>query len=517
MRLNILFGGPAGSGPNILTNILGKALVGQGNYVFYSRDYQSLIRGGHNFNVLTFSDKPVYSNDSKIDILVCLDENTEKLHENKLNKKGVILKGHKENMYYAGGIFKLLGLDFLLLEKQLFEISDRFEENIKYAKQGYKEETRNVCKVLKLRQNKFFLNGNQGISDGAIKSGLDVYLAYPMTPATSVLMELAEKQIENNFFVFELENEIAVINAAVGSAITGAKTMIGTSGGGFDLMTEGLSLTGIAEVPLVIFLSQRPGPGTGVATYTGQGDLNIARHSGHGEFPRVVLAPGDPKEAEELTNQAFYFSQKYKIPSIIISDKHLGESFYTINKKSKLISVLKSTLFGRYNSYETDSEGSATEDPEIIEKNIEKRLKKGFEIKKEAEKFEQYEIYGDENSKNVVVSWGSTKGAIIDAIKDLDTHGGHTQRGTSENPKEGQDLQAGCKFIQIKYIEPFPEKIKKELENKNLILVENNSTGQLGSLITEKTGIFIENKILRYDGRPFLADELKKEIEGRLK
>src|SRR3989338_10505412 len=127
-----------------------------------------------------------------------------------------------------------------------------------------------------------------------------------MTPSTPVLIELAQKQYENNFLVLELENEIAVINAAIGSAMTGAKSMIGTSGGGFDLMTEALSLTGIAEIPLVIYLAQRPGPATGVPTYTSQGDLNMARHAGHGEFTRMLLAPGDPIECQELTSQSFY-------------------------------------------------------------------------------------------------------------------------------------------------------------------------------------------------------------------
>ena len=494
MRLNILFGGEAGQGPNILTQILGKALVNLGYYVFYSRDYQSLIRGGHNFNVLTFSNESVYSNDSQIDILVALDENTKRIHKKDLGEKGIILSGEHGNMYFAGELFKVLGLDFEVLEKELKELEKRFDENMKEAKEGYENAKEGIELAKSLENESFFINGNQGISEGAIKSELDIYYAYPMTPATPVLGELAEKQIEDNILVLELENEIAVINAGIGSAVTGAKVMIGTSGGGFDLMTEGLSLTGIAEVPLVVFLSQRPGPGTGVATYTSQGDLNIARHAGHGEFPRVILAGGDPKECEELISQAFYFSQKFKIPAIIMSDKHLGESFYTITGKPVITNSEKSTLLTRYNSYEKDKEGSATEDAEIIKKNIEKRLKKGLEIEKESENFEQYKIYGNKNSKNVVVGWGSTKGGILDAVKDLDV-----------------------KFIQILYIEPFSKQIKKELENKNLILVENNSTGQLGSLIAEKTGIFIENKILRYDGRPFLCDELRKEIEGRLK
>jgi len=496
MRMSILFGGEAGQGPNILTHILGEALVKQGYYVFYSRDYQSLIRGGHNFNVLTFSDKPVYSNDSEIDVLVALDENTKTIHKKNLKKGGISLDGKHENMYYAGRLFKVLGLDFKILEKELRELKKRYDENIKESKEGYEDAEAHLELVKPKKNNSYFMNGTLGISQGAIKSGLDVYYAYPMTPATPLLGELAEKQIKNNLLVLELENEIAVINAAVGSSITGAKSMVGTSGGGFDLMTEALSLTGMAEVPLVIYLAQRPGPATGVATYTSQGDLNIARHAGHGEFPRMVLAPGDPSEAEELTNHAFYFSQKYKIPAIVISDKHLGESFYTLDKKTKIISVKKSTSFGRYNSYEKDSIGSATSNAEIIKKNVEARLKKGLEIEKEADKFEQYKIYGDNNSKNVIVGWGSTKGAILDSIKDLD-----------------------CMYLQLLYIEPFPMQVEKELKRKNIILVENNSTAQLGSLIAENTGIFIDdkNKILRYDTRPFLCDELKKEIGRRLR
>ncbi len=496
MRWSILFGGKAGEGPNVLAHIVAEALVEEGYYVFYSRDYESLIRGGHNFNLLTFSDEKIYSNDSKADILVCLDDATEEIHKNQLKKDSFILKGKKGNMYFAGRIFKLLCLDFKILEKRLKKLEKRFEENMKDAKDGYDEEQKNLCRIIYKKNNLYFTNGSLSFSDGAIKSGLDIYYAYPMTPATPVLTALAQKQIENNFLVLELENEIAVINAAIGSAITGAKSMVGTSGGGFDLMTEALSLTGIAEVPLVIYLAQRPGPGTGVATYTGQGDLNIARHAGHGEFQRVVLAPGNPKECEELASHAFYFSQKFKIPVIVISDKHLAESLYTLTEKSKLIKSAKSTKLERYNSYEKDETGAATENPEIIKRNVERRIKKAAEIEKEAEKFEMYKTYGKKNSNNVIISWGSTNGAILDSTKDLNV-----------------------KFIQILYIEPFSKSIKKELDGKNIILIENNATGLLANLIAEKTGIFIEdkNKILRYDGRPFLADELKKEIEKRLK
>ena len=268
MRVNILFGGKAGQGANALTEIMGKALVKQGYYVFYSRDYQSLIRGGHNFNVLTFSEVPVHSNDKAIDILVQLDENTDKIHKKDLKKNGISLTGHSENMYYAGELFKILGLDFRILETELKALGKRFEENVQEATKGW-EDAKTQMQIIMVEGKKTrFLDGSQAVANGAIKSGLDVYYAYPMTPATTVLSELAGKQIENNFLTLELENEISVINAAIGSAITGARAMVGTSGGGFDLMTESLSLAGMIDVPLVIYLSQRPGPATGVATYT---------------------------------------------------------------------------------------------------------------------------------------------------------------------------------------------------------------------------------------------------------
>ena len=492
MRQNILVGGPAGTGPNFLTNLVGEMLVKKGFYVFYSRDYQSLIRGGHNFNVLTYSDKPVYSNDKEVDVIVALDKNTLELHQKNLKKQGIILEGNYSNVYFAGLLLKHIGFEFKEIEKKLKEF-ERFEENLKEVKKGYDYSKKDLKLLKDNKKNLSFSNGNQAISQGAIKSGLDIYYAYPMTPATPVLGELAEKQKAGNFKVIELENEIGVINAAVGSAITGAKSMVGTSGGGFDLMTETISMSGIAEVPLVIYLSQRPGPGTGVATYTGQGDLNIARHAGHGEFNRVVLAPGDPVESQELTNQCFYFSQKYKIPTILIGDKHLAESFYSSEEKPKIIATPSLTKLKRYNSYEEDSEGSATENADLIKANIEKRLGTGKQIKKEAQKFSQYNLFGKKNSKNLLISWGSTKGTIMDAIENLD-----------------------CGFLQIKYIEPFPN-IENILKNKNIILIENNSTGLLGNLISEKTGIQIQdkNKILRYDGRPFLCDELNAEIKRR--
>jgi len=504
MRYDIVFGGKAGQGPNILTEVVSEGLIKKGFYVFYSRDYQSLIRGGHNFNILSFSDTPVYSNSSKIDILICLDKNTFGMHKKYLKNKGIILKDEEENMFFAGAVYKILGIDLKILEDELRKLKN-YEENVKHARKGYENEKRKLKlpELNKQAQNLSLMNGSKAISVGAVSSGLDYYYAYPMTPATPVLTDLSQMQLEKNMKhkTIELENEIAVIIAGLGSSITGKKVMVGSSGGGFDLMTEGLSLAGQAEIPIVLYLSSRPGPGTGVATYTSQGELNLALYSGHGEFSRLVLAPGDPKECKELTNQAFYFSQKYRVPSIILADKHLAEAKYLIENSQKILPVENSIIeMKRYNSYEHDEKEKsiATEDKKIIKKNFERRMKKQEEINGEAESFEMFKVYGKQSSKNLIIGWGSTKGAILDAIT------------------EGK---IDAKFLQILYIDPFSRKIKPILEEaRKIVIVENNSTSPLSGLIAQKTGIIIndKNKILRYDGRPFFSYELAKEIKERL-
>ena len=508
MKLNIVFGGKAGQGPNILSEVVSDGLIDRGFYVFYSRDYQSLIRGGHNFNILTFSDKAVYSNSSRIDILVCLDESTLIKHKASLNKTSIILEGQNGNMFFAGSIYKLLGLDFFELERQLRKLKN-FEENIVEARKGYNSEKRTLSMpspLVKLTDARF-INGNKAIVNGAINSGLEYYYAYPMTPATPVMMDLGQMQLDKNskHKVIELENEIAVILAAMGSSTQGKRSMVGTAGGGFDLMTEALSFAGQAEIPLVIYLSQRPGPGTGVATYSSQGDLNLALYSGHGEFQRVVIAPGDVLESEEATNLCFYLSQKFRIPAIVLGDKHLGESKSIVRGTAKIVPITNTTTTPeRFNSYEFDrkQDNIATEEASVIKANFDKRMKKQKEIEKEVAKFEMFKVYGNVNSKNLIIGFGSTKGAIIDVLENCET-------------------MVDAKFIQILFLDPFPsEKIKAELTKaKKVVIVENNSTSQLADLITKKTGFIIEtqNKVLRYDGRPFFSDELADELKKRIK
>ncbi len=514
MRLNILIGGKAGQGINKVSMILSSILSKRGYFTFNYRDYPSLIRGGHNFNVLSISDKKIGSIESKLDAVIALDEKTAEIHKRELKKDGLIIGcdefcslGRNTNIAQAGALIKIFGIE----NKELVdEIKKQFPDNndaVKAAEEGYKSKEKKFD-LKKLNNKLSIMTGSTGVVKGAISSGINVYLSYPMTPATGVLHELALKQMDekNNLLVFQPENEIAVANAGLGASFAGAKTMIGTSGGGFDLMTEALSFQGMAEIPLVVYLASRPGPGTGIPTYSTQSDLDVALYGGHGEFPRIVIAPGDPIECIEKTNEAFYLSEKYGALSIILSDKHLAEGeFSTDREANKAIPVkIQRKVPGegtvKASSYEHDSSGNTTEIPEIAKKENDRRISKYSDIKEECKKFQMIKIYGNPDAKNLIIGWGSTKTSILDALDAIDS--------SIENPKKGN-----WKFLQVLYMKPFSDEIKKEIEKaKKVILIENNATGQLGNLVRMKTGIKIDKRILKYDGRPFYSDELKEDI-----
>src|SRR3989344_2784895 len=345
MQKTILIGGEAGLGSAVTSHLIGKIFCEFGYYVFNYRDYPSLIRGGHNFNILKISDEPVYSHEYQYDVILALDQKTVDIHKKDLKEGGVIfgaketepiiqkLQGPKilANDVLIGHLAKHFGIDLQLVLKNTEEEFGKKTELIEKAiKEGY-DSIQTKEKLKKGGRGKYFITGNEALGVGAIAGGIDVYLAYPMAPASPLLHFLAKRQLANNILVFQPENEIAVINAAIGASFAGARTMVGTSGGGFALMTEGLSLAAMTELPVVIYLGQRPAPATGLATHTGQGDLKFALNAGHGEFLRVVAAPGDAQEAIIRTQEAFYLSNKYRIPVILLGDKHLSESNYTFD------------------------------------------------------------------------------------------------------------------------------------------------------------------------------------------
>jgi 2-oxoglutarate/2-oxoacid ferredoxin oxidoreductase subunit alpha len=510
MRLNILIGGEAGKGINTISEIFSEIMIEYGYYVFNYKDYPSLIRGGHNFNIINISDKPISSYESKIDIILAIDDKTINIHKAYFNKKIIIINsknfekfGINLNLALLGRLLGILGVDKLSFLKK---IKEKFNNKncIIASEEGFNS-SENKFNLKKINNNLSLMSGSKGVAEGAFASGVNCYIAYPMTPATPVMNELASMQNDkNDLMVFQFENEIAVINSALGASFSGLNVMVGTSGGGFDLMSEGLSLQGMSEIPLTVYLASRSGPATGVPTYNSQADLNIALRAGHGEFPRLVVAPGDSIESFELTSQALYLSSKLNLLSIILSDKHVAESQFSfsnsINKKGlKIIQNRKipSKNLVKVSSYEHDKFGNTVEDVNSTLKGYNRRLKKYSELKNYCKRFDMFKIYGNKKSKNIILGWGSTKGVILDSIKNLD-----------------------CKFLQVLYLKPISDNLKKELEKaNNIILIEYNSTGQLGRIIREKTGIKIpeKNRILKYDSRPFASDELIKEIKKRLK
>lgn len=539
---SILIGGAAGQGSRKAGLLIAKLFNKYGYRIFIYDDYQSLIKGGHNFSVIRASDKEVLSHRKNIDFLLALDKNTIEKHKKNLEKTGSIVYNNNEfseekgigiplknitqtegglpimeNVALVAGFAKIVGIEWQCLRRVLQEeFKEKSEINLKIAKRAYTE-TKSLIKIKKLNQKPLpLLTGNEAVALGAVKAGLDFYFAYPMTPASSILHYLAEHSKEFNVATLQLENEIAVINAAIGAAYAGKRTMVGTSGGGFALMTEGLSLAAQSETPIVIVESQRMAPATGVPTYTEQADLLFCLTAGHGDFVRFVIAPGDANEAFYWTGEIMNLSIEYQTPSILLTDKEISESTFSfspgIQKKIRIKEPVlwKNTdTYKRYKitkngisplafpgqkdivvkatSYEHNEEGiTIEEDEKMIEAMQNKRKRKFEEMKKAVEKLEAVKVYGKKDSTKAMIVWGSTKGPAKEAAEKL-----------------------GIKLIQVIVIEPFPEKqIKKALRGvKNITLVETNVLGQMEKVLN-CYGVTVNKKILKYNGRPFTAEEI---------
>jgi 2-oxoglutarate ferredoxin oxidoreductase subunit alpha len=545
--VTILFGGEAGDGIKEAGINLGRILNQYGQNIFVSFDYQSLIKGGHNFSRLSFSADKVRGDYKALDILVALNNETISLHKSELKNGGLLISDNNLPMQSLikemkapmiartsvalGALCFYFGLDLDILKKIFKEIfKDKAEINIKLAEKGYavfrEKKIDKKNNFLQKNNNKQLIDGNEALARGLIHAGLKNYFAYPMTPASTVLHYLASKQKDCGLQVIQPENEIAAAGMTLGAATTGQKSATGSSGGGFALMEEIISLSGIAEIPVLFVESQRTGPSTGVPTYTTQGDLSFVRGAGHGEFPKIVLAPGDPEEAYQLGGLGLNLAWKYQVPVILLLDRNLSENITTSdlskikikNEKGKIFdgksseykrfkltadNISPMTFYGQIDSsvkltsYEHDEQGLATEDASMIKKMQEKRYNKIKKISADLTKKAGYKVYGDLKSSRVLVGWGSTKGAILEALP---------------------YLKKSFKFIQILSLEPLAD--KKLFENlkkaSQIIDIENNIGASLASLLREKTGIEIDKKILRYDGRVFEPLELAQAINKML-
>jgi len=565
--LSVLIGGEAGAGITRAGFLIAKACMRGGLCVFGMNDYQSLIRGGHNFYIARISSEEVYSQTDYTDLLIALNAETVLLHKDELVSGGgiiydngdiqpapetlqrndlklypvplrkIVLEEFKEqplmkNTIVLGATIALLDYDLTLLEgvlKDTFK-AEVAESNIKAARIGYEYVKKNFTNDFEYRlkttetasKPQTFLEGNEAVGLGALKAGCKFYAAYPMTPTTGLLHFMATNERKYNIIVMQAEGEIAAANMVTGAAFAGVRAMTATSGGGFCLMSESLGMMGMTETPVVIMMGQRPGPSTGLPTYSAQGDLRFVIHAGQGEFPRVVIAPGDIEECFYETMRAFNWAEKYQLPVILLTDKYLVESqksvmpfdvnrvkaergFITTDqyvgeeeyKRFKITDTgvspraIPSTkgAIVRSNSDEHDELGYTSEDPDITAKNTDKRMRKLHFLAKELEEnnIETTKSYGPENAQATILSWGSTKGPIREAMKLLNR----------EN--------VTVNYLQIIYLQPFPESKVASILNraKKTIAVENNKTSQLSSLIRDHNLRDVEYKILKYDGRPF--------------
>ncbi len=546
---SILIGGEAGQGSRVAGQIIAKLFSKLGYNIFIYNDYQSLIRGGHNFSQIRVSEKKILTHQEKSDFLLVLDENTFKKHKGSLNEKGVIvydsgsvsMKDKKaigiplgeivsklggrpimNNVALIGGFAKIVGIDWKIIKEVIGKEFEKYKEiNLKIAKEAYSQ-TENLIQVKDLgKKSQPLLTGNEALALGAVKAGLDLYIAYPMTPSTGILHYLANHKKELGIGVSHLENEVGVVNAAIGAAYAGARTMVGSSGGGFALMTEALSLAVQNETPLVIVESQRMAPGSGVPTYNAQADLSFALSAGHGDIVKFVIAPGDVEESYIWGGKIMNLSWKYQTPSILLVDKEISESVFSFDKKAlkgvKEEEALSWNGKGEYlrykktksgisplafpgdkkatvkaNSYEHDQFGLTVEDEDEVRAMQDKRLRKFEKMKEEVSKLEAVKVHGKKTAKKAVIAWGSTKGAVKEAAEKL-----------------------GLRMVQPIVLQPFPEEqVKKALKGvKKIALVENNSTAQL-KLILDQIGIKVDKKVLKYDGRPFVPEEIENKLKN---
>lgn len=353
---NVLIAGEAGDGVRAAGNVVGRIFNRHGLYSFVRDDYQSLIRGGHNFSQVRGSSEKIWSHIEKTDVVLAFDERSIENHEERLDKEGLLIFDSDDldhdseksrpmpltsmveevegieimrNSAAIGAIAHLFGLNLDIVKEVMEQVyGKKAEKNVSLAEKGFEYSVENFEQIRDLefpdREEAPLLTGNQAIAMGAAKAGLDVYIAYPMTPSTSILHFTANHEEELDLTVVQPENEIGVINMALGSAYAGARSMIATSGGGYSLMQEAMSLAGMSESPILVIECQRAGPSTGVPTYTSQADLDLALNSGQGEFQSIVLAPGDSEEAFYRSGEALNLAWKYQVPVILLSDKHLS-------------------------------------------------------------------------------------------------------------------------------------------------------------------------------------------------
>lgn len=558
-------GGEAGAGILEAGVLIAKTAMRKGLFAFTINDYPSLIKGGHNYTQITISIEPVTASAAKVDVLVALSEETVALHEDFLTADAVIIYDSdlftpepaanskrqycgvpmksiiKElqgpdiarNTIALGALWAFLGGDLAQIEnilrdtftskgKKIVDMNCKAaQKGFHYLKKKYPKLSFWQAQSQKPTNDYLLINGNEGLALGALRAGVKFLSIYPMTPVTSLLEFFASQEKNYALITLEPEDEISAVNMAIGASYSGARVLTATSGGGFCLMTEGVSLAGMTETPLVVVEGMRGGPSTGLATKTEQADLRFVLHAGHGDFPKVVLAPGDAAECYQEIFRAFNIAEKYQLPVILMTDKYLATSSQTIQlPPSDKWAIEYGPLpqnpnpdhpYGRFSlseagvsprsfpgqngfvskvtSDEHDEFGQVNDEPQNRVKMMTKRMKKLSNL---AQELPEPVLYGPQKAQITLLGWGSTKGVILEAINRL------AKDGITAN------------YLHLLYLKPFPGfTVATTIDQAaKTLIVENNYTAQAAGYIQEMTGRQLPNKLLKFDGTPFVPDEI---------
>jgi 2-oxoglutarate ferredoxin oxidoreductase subunit alpha len=562
--ISIVLCGQAGQGIQTVEKLFTCILKTKGCNVFATKEYMSRVRGGMNSTLIRISDKSVDAFIDRIDILIGLNKGVIEHLKKRITSKTIIV-GEKDvlggeiqdasqlfdipfakiasdigNKVYSntvaiGALMSILSIkpdEVTDCLRQFFKNKPQeiLDKNIEALKKGYEQANQQVYtndKNFRISDNSevrkhILVNGAEAVGLGAIAGGCNFVSSYPMSPSTAVLTFLAQNSRDFGIIAEQAEDEIAAINMTIGAWYAGARAMVTTSGGGFALMTEGISLAGMLESPIVMHLAQRPGPATGLPTRTEQGDLELALYAGHGEFPRIIFAPGTLEEGFYLTQKAFNLADRYQVPVIILTDQYFIDSYYNTKPLSleniKIEKHFVETLedYQRYkltkngisprgipglgqglvcvDSDEHDQYGHITEDLELRTKMVDKRLKKLDLVEQETI---PPMLQGPENYENLIICWGSTFNIVREAVNDL-----------------GREDTAVLHFKQV-----YPlHNSTAELINKagKTIAVENNATAQFARLLKIHTDINIDHNVLKYDGLSFASESLAEELKNIL-
>lgn len=561
--ISIVFAGRAGQGIQTIEKIVTSVLNREGYYVCATGEYMSRVRGGSNSTQIRVSEKLRSAFVENIDLLFVMDKDALDHMSARIGPRTIVI-GDASHLRADSSVLsscefrhvpfveasRTVGGDLYIntiiagFVLAFFETAKKTAEEVLrkgFARKGEEVVRANVaaiekgealaadffkenplrCAIQKKAEAHYdvFMNGNDAVSLGAVAGGCDFISSYPMSPATGVLTALATYSQKLDIVVEQAEDEISAANMALGAWYAGARALVTTSGGGFDLMTEAVSLAGVIESPIVFHIAQRPGPATGLPTRTEQGDLNLVLFAGHGEFPRVVLAPGTVEEGFHLAQKAFDLADKYQVTVFILTDQYYLDSVSSAQSGKMRVGTVQKYFvetdegYRRYaftedglsprglpgfgdgfvcvDSDEHDESGHITESAFVRVGMMRKRMSRMALV--EEDEFPCVS-YGDEESPNLVIGWGSTQGVLQEAFELLD-------RSDVALAHAGQ-------------VYPVPRDLRSRIARaERVVVVENNFSGQFADLLEKTCGRKIDKRILQYDGSPFSVEFLTKELK----